>query len=172
MIPSSDIIQVAKNIAALLPTSPDLACGSLSFTTRVRTNDNEEVAKVDYHQSDKNTMFVRYFRDHFDLPPDFTSPLTLNQSIQNDSYQDVTVGDTYLISNTIVNSLHANLNRAKNMKGVPVLPGIQTPTATWRRGQLLQPVPEFFRHQCNQRFQLHQRCQLAGSFRGYGLANC
>ena len=120
--PFSDIIQVAKNIAALLPTSPDSACGILSFTTRVRTNDNEEVAKVDYHQSDKNTMFVRYFRDHFDLPPDLTSPLTLNQSIQNDSYQDVTVGDTYLVSNTIVNSLHANLNRAKNVKGVPTFP--------------------------------------------------
>ncbi len=128
MIPSSDVIQVAKNIAALLPTSPDTACGILSFTTRVRANDNEELAKVDYHQSDKNTIFVRYFRDHFDLPPDETSPLTLNQSIQDDAYQDVTIGDTYLVSNTIVNSLHANLNRAKNVKGVADLPGIETPT--------------------------------------------
>jgi hypothetical protein len=143
MIPSSDIIQVAKNIAALLPTSPDLACGTLSFATRVRTNDNEEVAKVDYHQSDKNTMFVRYFRDHFVLPPDFTSPLTLNQSIQNDSYQDVTVGDTYLVSNTIVNSLHANLNRAKNVKGVPVLPGIETPTQLGVGGNFYSPFPNF-----------------------------
>jgi len=143
MIPSSDIIQVAKNIAALLPASPDTACGTISFTTRVRTNDNEELAKIDYHQSDKNTMFVRYFRDHFDLPPDFTSPLTLNQSIQNDSYQDVTVGDTYLVSNTVVNSFHANLNRAKNVKGVPFLPGIQTPTQLGVGGNYYSPFPNY-----------------------------
>jgi Carboxypeptidase regulatory-like domain len=143
MIPSADVIQVAKNIAALLPTSPDPKCGGITFTTRVRTNTDEEVAKVDYNQSDKNTMFVRYFRDHFDLPPDFTSPLTLNQSIQNDSYQDVTVGDTYLISNTIVNSLHANLNRAHNVKGVPNLPGIQTPGELGVGGNYYSPFPNF-----------------------------
>ncbi|HEY6442242.1 MAG TPA: carboxypeptidase regulatory-like domain-containing protein [Candidatus Acidoferrales bacterium] len=143
MIPSSDVIQVAKNIAALLPTSPDTACGILSFTTRVRANDNEELAKVDYHQSDKNTIFVRYFRDHFDLPPDETSPLTLNQSIQDDAYQDVTIGDTYLVSNTIVNSLHANLNRAKNVKGVADLPGIETPTQLGVGGNFYSPFPNY-----------------------------
>jgi Carboxypeptidase regulatory-like domain len=143
MIPSSDIIQVAKNIAALLPTSPDTACGSITFTTAVRTNTDEEVAKVDYQQSDKNTMFVRYFRDHFTLPPDFTNPLTLNQSIQNDSYQDVTVGDTYLLSSTIVNSLHVNLNRAKNVKGVPDLPGIESPTQLGVGGDFFSPFPNF-----------------------------
>jgi hypothetical protein len=110
-------------LAGLLPTTTD-PCGKIQY---VQQNDPDEqwvVGKVDFHINDKSSIFVRYFLARYNLPFDTANFLTLNQSSQFDKYQDAEVGWTYLISNTMVNSIHTGVNRALATKASP--PGVVT----------------------------------------------
>ncbi len=113
------------NLAHLLPTTTD-PCGRIQYGIHTATDAKSIIGKVDYRLNDKHSLFVRYFFANYGLPPDKTSFLTLNQASQNLRYNTATVGHTYIISNSIVNSFHANLNRAYNFKGYD--PSVKTPS--------------------------------------------
>jgi hypothetical protein len=115
----------AVNLAHLLPQTTD-PCGRLQYGIRTDTNAPSIIGRVDYHINQKNSAFARYYYAGYSLPPDASSYLTLDQADQKLRYQSITAGDTYLVTSYIVNSFHANLNRAYNSKGFD--PGVKTPS--------------------------------------------
>jgi Carboxypeptidase regulatory-like domain len=112
-------------LAKLLPQTSD-PCGQVTYGTKTATNAPSIIGRGDFHISQKHTIFGRYYYAGYTLPPDATSYLTLNQADQQLRYQTGTMGDTYIVTSSIVNSFHANLNRAFNYKAFD--PGVTTPS--------------------------------------------
>ena len=101
-------------LAKLLPVST-APCGNQSFGLITQVDQNEYVGRGDYQTSSKNTLFGRYYRNHFFRPPsmNFTpnNILTSTQGGLDDADQSWAVGDTYLFSPTLVNQAHATVDR-------------------------------------------------------------
>ncbi|PWT97913.1 MAG: hypothetical protein C5B51_30380 [Terriglobia bacterium] len=101
-------------LAKLLPktTGP---CGNTSFGLTTHVNEGQYTGRADYQTSAKNTLFGRYFRIHYYRPSayNFTPDNILSTALGglDDADQSWTVGDTYLVSPTLVNSLRASVNR-------------------------------------------------------------
>lgn len=104
----------AVKIAALLPAAQN-QCGLFNYTQPLSENDNEGDARVDYQMSDKQSLFARYMllRQNIAVPYslDPSNVLTAGGTGANDQYQGITLGDTYLVSPTQVNSVRVYLNR-------------------------------------------------------------
>ena len=101
-------------LAALLPQS-NAPCGNTSFGLITQVNQNEFVARGDYQTSQKNTLFGRYYRNHYFRPPsmNFTPDniLTSTQGALDDTDQSWVFGDTYLFSPTLINQVRATVDR-------------------------------------------------------------
>jgi hypothetical protein len=101
-------------LAKLLPpaTGP---CGNTGFGTTRHENEGQYTFRGDYQTSAKNTLFARYFRIHYFRPSayTFTPDNILSTALGglDDADQSWSVGDTYLVSPSIVNSLRASVNR-------------------------------------------------------------
>ncbi len=89
-------------------------CGFLSFGIPTATNEYQVVARTDYQISDKQTLFGRYMATAYAQPPPYSLDQNLLNTIQggrDNLAQSVTLGHTYLISSTTVNSFRATVNR-------------------------------------------------------------
>ena len=104
----------AVKIAALLPPATN-ACGSVLYAVPLHENDHEGDARVDYQHSDKQSIFVRnmlvkqLIAVPYTLDP--TNVLTAGGVGANDQFDGFTIGDTYLLSSTKVNSFRLFSNR-------------------------------------------------------------
>ncbi len=104
------------------PTNP---CGTYTFQNPEPETftENQGLARIDYHMSDKNTIFGRYFVTNWNQPPATAeklpdgNPDLLVGALDGaaNRVQNLTIGDTYLISSNIVNSAHATGNRSHNL---------------------------------------------------------
>jgi len=104
----------AVKIAALLPAAQN-QCGGLTYAQPLSENDNEGDARLDYQVSDKQSLFARYMllRQNIAVPYtlDPSNVLTATGVGANDQYQGFTLGDTFLVSPTAVNSARVYINR-------------------------------------------------------------
>ncbi len=98
-------------------------CGTYNYQSPSNFDENQGLARVDYHWSDKNTLFGRYFITNWNQPPGRPdtlpdgNPDLLIAAIdgQFNRVQNLTLGDTYLITPNLVNSIHAVGNRSRNL---------------------------------------------------------
>ncbi len=105
----------ALNIIKHLPTTSD-PCGLIKFARKNDSSEQLTVGRVDYRQSDKNTLFTRYLQARTFAPSDFDTNNILAIT-KGDSPQHVysaVVGHTYLISANTVNNFRAVVNRTLN----------------------------------------------------------
>ena len=112
-LPQSLVDPVALRIAAKMPTTND-PCGRTNVPLRTVQNENQPVVKIDYQMSDKQTIFGRYQAYKFFQPPPFNfDPNVLNttQGGRDNLANSFTLGDTYLIGSSMVNSFRAMFNR-------------------------------------------------------------
>src|SRR5579871_3372957 len=104
----------ALKLAALLPktTGP---CGNTGFALTTHVNEGQYVGRGDYQIRAKNTLFGRYFRTHYFRPPAYLftpdNILSTTQGALDDADQSWAVGDTYLITPTLVNQFRATVDR-------------------------------------------------------------
>jgi len=106
----------AVKIAALLPqpTNPN-GCGGFTYTQPLSEDDHEVDSRVDYQLSDRQSLFARYMLSKqiiavpYSLAP--SDVLTAGGVGANDQFQGFTIGDTFLVSATKVNSARLYLNR-------------------------------------------------------------
>ncbi len=115
-IPQTSVSQQALAIAKLLPQpdNPNDPCGKVTYGAITQTNEYQILGRVDYQLSDKQTLFGRYMATTFYQPPAYglsKNLLASNQGGLDDLANSVTLGDTYLISPTTVNSFRAAFNR-------------------------------------------------------------
>jgi len=102
----------------LTPTTDP--CGAFEFGQNHNATENIVTGKVDYQQSPKNSLFVRYLIARLVTPSDYNGKdlISVQQPIYTRQSQSAVLGDTYLISNTIVSSTHLTFLRTYSVKGL------------------------------------------------------
>jgi len=109
----------ALNLVAKLPTTPD-PCGRITFGVPNISQDKQAVGRADYQLKDNHSLFVRYNAANFVAPNPYSLvPSVLETGASNGTSfgQDIlvqasTLGDTYVISPTMVNSFRMGVNRS------------------------------------------------------------
>ena len=106
-----------------LPIAPAAdACGTISYQAPANFTENQGLARIDFHQSDKNSIFARYFITNWAQPPGSPSlPASQGGLLiaaidgQSDRVQSLTLGDTYVFSPNWVNNVRVTGNRSENI---------------------------------------------------------
>ncbi len=105
---------VAAAISARLP-QPTNACGRVTTGNPLSENDLQAPVRLDYQLSDKQSLFARYLitriEDKVPYSIDPKDVLTTSGVGVDDTAQSLTLGDTYLITSSLVNSFRAFGNR-------------------------------------------------------------
>ncbi len=105
------------------------ACGLVTYAIPLQIGENQFITRIDSTINAKNSIYGRYFLDGYTLPA-FYSPTNLlitTQSGNNERAQALTIGETYIISQSMVNSFHVTATRVRNNRG-PSEAGINAKT--------------------------------------------
>jgi hypothetical protein len=118
MIPVSLFSTPALNLLKLIPTSSD-PCGKLTYGVPNPDNENQDVFRVDWMQSAKNSFFGRFFVADYANPAYYTNNvLTTSRAGLNERATSVALGDQFSTGN-FVNSFHATYSRLANNRQNP-----------------------------------------------------
>jgi hypothetical protein len=114
----------AKALTTLFPTST-AANGLVTFAIPVDFTENQFVTRVDSTLTSNHSLYGRYFLDGYKLPTYYspTNILITANAGNNERAQGFTLGETYIISKSLVNSAHATVTRRRNDRG-PAATGI------------------------------------------------
>jgi hypothetical protein len=93
------------------------SCGTIFYSVPVTGDSNEYIARTDYAQSSKNNIYARYYGQAYTNPPVFTNILTTTSPGNLEFAQSATIGDTYTINSTTLNSFHISWNRVRDDRG-------------------------------------------------------
>src|SRR5579871_185274 len=110
---------VALNIVKTLPV-PTNPCGRVLYGQVANQDENLVTTKVDYQINEKHSFFGRYLSGQLTQSStyDGKDPLSIGTYGFKDLEFGFAFGDTYLISSSVVNSLHFGANRT-NIAKVP-----------------------------------------------------
>jgi len=100
-------------ILSYLPSTSN-PCGQVSYISPIHQNEWQLVGRVDYQLSAKNTLFGRYIATRLVQEPPYellTNVLNTTTGGRDNLAQTITLGDTYLISPTTINSARIAVNR-------------------------------------------------------------
>jgi Carboxypeptidase regulatory-like domain len=104
----------AVAIAKQLPSTDD-ECGKVIFGPRTVYNAYQVLGRVDYQWNEKHSIFVRYMNTAYYQPAAVSlpggNPLDSTIAGHDQLATSVTLGDTYLLNSTTVNSFRASFNR-------------------------------------------------------------
>jgi hypothetical protein len=104
----------ALSAASHLPLSND-PCGRVLFGPRTVFNEHQGVGRVDYQLNDKHTLFGRYVGTSYVQPAPVSLPgasvLDATGGGHDQLATSFTLGETWLISSTMVNSFRASFDR-------------------------------------------------------------
>ena len=107
------ISPAARAIAAKLP-QPEDECGRVQYGRTRPSDENQYIGKVDVQLNPNHSVFARYMlTDVVITPPMALNPenvLVSTQGGQDQKGHTLTIGDTMVLSNTVVNSLRAAAN--------------------------------------------------------------
>jgi hypothetical protein len=114
--------RAALNIVAKLPKT-DNPCGELFIGRRAVNDEWQSIGRMDYQKSDKNSFFGRYMITGYKEEP----PIKFDNNVLNagtagidNLAQAFTIGNTYLVSSNLVQSLRLAANRiAVHRFGLP-----------------------------------------------------
>ncbi|HLJ26236.1 MAG TPA: TonB-dependent receptor [Candidatus Angelobacter sp.] len=116
-VPTNLFNQQALALLKFVPTSTD-PCGNISLAIPDTGDEDQGITRVDWLQSPKNTVFGRYFITDFRDPPVYNGDLiTTTRAGQFSRAQSVVLGDTYTLSPSMVNSVHATGTRVAVFRG-------------------------------------------------------
>jgi Carboxypeptidase regulatory-like domain len=101
----------ALNLLKLIPVSSD-PCGKITYAIPNPNNENQYVGRVDWAQSQKNSVIGRYFIDDYSNPAILNGNLlTTTRSGLYQRAQSVVLGDQYTFTPTLLNSVHVGFVR-------------------------------------------------------------
>lgn len=117
VIPATRINPQALNILKYVPVSSN-PCGEITYAIPEPQREEQYIGRVDWNQSSKHNIFGRYFFADYASPAQFDNNLLLTQQRGVlDRSQSATIGDTYSINPTTVNSAHATWTRLSITRG-------------------------------------------------------
>src|SRR5205823_7709211 len=102
-----------------IPVASD-PCGQVLFGQPANNPDDQWIGRIDYARSEKHNIYGRYFLYDYGAQTFFDGKNALttgpNPGNQQRS-QTMTLGDTYTLSPTTVNSFHATFDRRRDNRG-------------------------------------------------------
>jgi hypothetical protein len=124
-IASSSISPQALKLASMLPLSQADQYGRVNVSLPANNSEDQYIGRIDYTMSQKHTLFGRYFLTNYKAPAYFSpTNLLLTTIAGNDErVQSFTLGDTYIITDHIVNTFHGTYDRRRDDRG-PTAGGI------------------------------------------------
>ena len=115
VLPASLLDPVALKIAAKLPPTGDQACGQILYGTTLDQDEWQVVGRMDYQISSKQSLFGRYIATTYFQPTPFSlqpsNILATGTGGRDSLAQTFTLGHTFIINSTMVNSVRAAVNR-------------------------------------------------------------
>ena len=115
-IPKSTFDPAGLKLASqFIPTADD-PCGKVLFGYLTNNPDDQAIGRIDYNISSKQQFYGRYFIYQYKALSLFDghNALTTGTPGNDQRSQTMTIGDTYTISPTMVNSFHATFDRRRN----------------------------------------------------------
>jgi hypothetical protein len=107
----------ALNLLKYVPVSSD-PCGRITYAIPEPQREDQYIGRVDWNQSAKHNLFGRYFFADYKSPAAFDSNFLLTtQRGVLDRTQSVTLGDTYSITSSILNTAHLAWTRLAITRG-------------------------------------------------------
>lgn len=104
----------ALNIARRLPTTDD-PCGRTTFAQAIDSDEAQMVGRLDYQLGADNSLFGRYMATTYDSPPPLLKTpdnlLAASRGGFDNLAQSLTIGETWVMSSSVVNSFRAAWNR-------------------------------------------------------------
>ena len=104
----------AVKIANMLPTTSD-PCGQISYSRPIKPRETQPIAKVDWQATQNHLLFARYMRSTTFWDPAFKNAngniLAATLGGRDNEQNSLAVGDTWVMSNSMVNNLRLSLNR-------------------------------------------------------------
>src|SRR5215469_4652880 len=119
-IPVNEMDPVAVALASkYLPTASANQCGLVTFGIPQTGDEQQFVERTDWVLNQKHSIYGRYFYDNWTNPPVLvgTNLLTSTSPGNLERVQEITIGDSYTFSPTIVNTFHAGFNRRRDNRG-------------------------------------------------------
>ena len=123
-IPTSRFSPQALNLLKYIPSSAD-PCGKLLYSVPNNSSENQYVARGDWMQSGRHSVFSRYFRAGASNPAVYTNNnlLLTTRAGTIDAVQALVLGDSYTLSPTATNAFHFTWTRERINRGAaPNLP--------------------------------------------------
>ncbi len=116
-IPVSLFDPAALKLTGYLPASAN-QCGQVTYAIPTIQNEDQGIGRIDWVQSSKHALFGRYFITKYRNPAFFnpTNILVTQNPGLNQGAQSFTLGDTYSISATTLNSFHATFTRRTDVR--------------------------------------------------------
>src|SRR5688572_926991 len=115
-ISPAQLSPAALKIAQRLPTTSD-PCGQISYSRKTLPREGQPIARVDWQISSNHSLFGRYIRTTTFWDPALVNSDTilsasgLGAGGRDSSSQSLAVGDTMVLSNTVVNNIRFAANR-------------------------------------------------------------
>jgi len=93
------------------------SCGQVTYSIPVTGDANEYIARMDYAQSSKNTIYGRYYGQAYTNPPVSANILQTTSPGNLEFAQSGTIGDTYTFGTGTLNTFHVSYNRVRDDRG-------------------------------------------------------
>jgi hypothetical protein len=110
--------QQALNFLKYVPASQD-PCGRLLFAIPNNTNEDQFLARSDFIHNARHSIFGRYYFTDYRNPAEYDGQniLLTNRAGQLARVQSLTLGDTYSVSSSAINSFHFTWSRDHITRG-------------------------------------------------------
>ncbi len=103
---------VAVKMLSFYP-QPINNCGQVYYKTLNNFSEEAGIAKIDYQLNNKHTEFARYLVSHAFQPASYTgTPLSILNAAPDDLINSIVLGDTWIVSPTVINNIRLTFNRA------------------------------------------------------------
>src|SRR5262249_20288103 len=94
-------------------SQPVNQCGQASYSTISNFSEYAGIAKVDWQVNANHTAFIRYLAAHSISPVSYTgNPLSVIDASPDNLVNSITLGETWTVNASMVNTFRANFNRA------------------------------------------------------------
>jgi len=108
---------VALRYLEYIPTSTD-PCGRYQYGYPTPSTDHQIVGRVDFQQSARHSIYGRYMDINYELPNYFDgkNALTTPSVGVDNQGRSLVIGDTFSLSNSVINSFRATAIRSINLR--------------------------------------------------------
>jgi hypothetical protein len=117
-VPVTMFSPAALKLLSYLPQSTN-PCGTVAFGIPTTGDEDQEVGRIDYVRSAKQTIFGRYFVTDYRNPANWDPKNILVTATAGnlERAQSATIGDTYTFGPHVVNSFHTTFTRRRDNRG-------------------------------------------------------